>query len=280
VALKPRIAFIVDIRRQNMIQHLMYKALLELSKDRAEFLSRLFSRPRPADVGKESSVTALFDGFRGSIPDPALYEENLQAITDRLEKKHGFGLSEEDETTLTKIYRTFFNIGPVVTYNGAPTNRIMPTYEDVMSETDLQGVQRSYLATEENFLALQDFEKKNLLVPLVGDFAGPKALRSVGKYLKERNASVTAFYTSNVEQYLFLNGSDTFRAFYANVGSLPLSGRSVFIRFNTDLGPFPNPTMSMSSRPVTLLCSIPTLVGAFDTGAVTTYTDVFQACNQ
>jgi hypothetical protein len=280
VALKPKIAFIVDIRRQNMVQHLMYKAVAELSTDRAEFLSRLFSRPKPADLDKNSTVTALFDGFRGSIPDPKLYEDNLQSITDRLEKTHGFNLTSEDEVALKKIYTMFYNIGPGLTYNGPRTSPVMPTYEEVMSETDLQGVQRSFLATEENFLALRDLEKNNLLVPLVGDFAGPKALRSVGQYLKERNASVTAFYTSNVEQYLFLNGSDAWRAFYANVASLPLTTHSVFIRFNTDLGPFPNPTMSTSSRPVTLLCSLPSLVGAFDAGVIAGYTDVFQACNQ
>src|SRR5438132_4341902 len=33
VALQPKIAFIVDIRRQNMLHHLMYKALIELSED-------------------------------------------------------------------------------------------------------------------------------------------------------------------------------------------------------------------------------------------------------
>ena len=42
-ALRPQIAFIVDIRRQNMLQHLMYKALIEMSSDRAEFLALLFS---------------------------------------------------------------------------------------------------------------------------------------------------------------------------------------------------------------------------------------------
>src|SRR5262245_51803203 len=31
-ALRPKIAFIIDIRRQNMIEHLMYKALIELSE--------------------------------------------------------------------------------------------------------------------------------------------------------------------------------------------------------------------------------------------------------
>src|SRR5574339_348873 len=31
-AIRPRIAFIIDIRRQNMLEHLMYKAVFELSQ--------------------------------------------------------------------------------------------------------------------------------------------------------------------------------------------------------------------------------------------------------
>src|SRR5205814_6985151 len=81
-ALRPKIAFIIDIRRQNMIEHLMYKALIELSTDRADFLSRLFSRARPADVGKDSSVVTLFDGLRDTEPDPAMYDQNLASIKD------------------------------------------------------------------------------------------------------------------------------------------------------------------------------------------------------
>ena len=38
--IRPRIAFIVDIRRQAIIQHLMYKAVFHLSPDRVQFLSR------------------------------------------------------------------------------------------------------------------------------------------------------------------------------------------------------------------------------------------------
>src|SRR5215471_12244659 len=44
VALRPKIAFIFDIRRQNMLEHLLYKALMEMSTDRAQFLSLLFGR--------------------------------------------------------------------------------------------------------------------------------------------------------------------------------------------------------------------------------------------
>ena len=46
-ALKPKMAFIIDIRRGNLQLHLMYKALFELSSDRADFIFRLFSRKRP-----------------------------------------------------------------------------------------------------------------------------------------------------------------------------------------------------------------------------------------
>src|SRR5712691_1668900 len=82
VALQPKIAFIVDIRRQNMLQHLMYKALIELSADRAEFLSRLFSRPRPAGLDKNSSVGTLFDAFQQVDADSKMFDENLIAIKD------------------------------------------------------------------------------------------------------------------------------------------------------------------------------------------------------
>ena len=41
-ALKPAISFIVDVRRGNLDLQLMYKALFEISNDRADFVSRLF----------------------------------------------------------------------------------------------------------------------------------------------------------------------------------------------------------------------------------------------
>ena len=65
-------------------------------------------------------------------------------------------------------------------------------------------------------------------VPIVGDFAGPKALRATGAYLRERGATVSAFYVSNVEMYLERSG--VWPAFCANVATLPLDAASIFIR--------------------------------------------------
>jgi hypothetical protein len=70
--------------------------------------------------------------------------------------------------------------------------------------------------------------ERNLIVPATGDFGGPKTLRAIGGWLAQRGAVVSAFYVSNVEQYLFQDGKE--RAFYDNVGSLPTAEHSVFIR--------------------------------------------------
>src|SRR4029078_5382113 len=54
--LKPRLAIIFDIRRQNAMAHLMYKAVFEMSSTRAEFVSRLFSRPLAGRVAPTAKV--------------------------------------------------------------------------------------------------------------------------------------------------------------------------------------------------------------------------------
>ena len=87
---------------------------------------------------------------------------------------------------------------------------------------------RSYLASEDAFLLLKDLQARNLVVPVVGDFGGPRAIRAIGAYLKSIGATVSTFYLSNVEQYLVQDGK--WDAFCRNVSSLPLDGASTFIR--------------------------------------------------
>ena len=79
VALRPRLAFIVDIRRGNLLEHLLYKAFIEMSATRAELLSRLFARKRPSDLAANAPVDALFTAFLSAAPSEDLFKENLQA---------------------------------------------------------------------------------------------------------------------------------------------------------------------------------------------------------
>jgi hypothetical protein len=279
VALKPRIAFIVDIRRQNMLQHLMYKALIEMSADRAEFLSLLFARPRPPGLGANSTAGALFDAFASVPPDSMRFWRTLDSVRTRLIGKHGFALSSDDLNTLAYVYRAFAETGPDITYTfesgGGPMYgmRRMPTYAELMVESDEAGVARSYLASEENFQILKDLEVTNRIVPLVGDFAGDKALVSVGRYLRAHHATVSAFYTSNVEQYLF-RGGDAWQRFYTSVSTLPTDQSSTFIRAVFNYTGYWTRDPRQGPRSVTMLQPIHELTLAFSRGRVRSYYEV------
>src|SRR5207237_3646764 len=108
VAMQPKMAIIFDIRRQNMLQHLMYKALIEMSSDRADFLSRLFSRKRPLGLESKATAEQVFSAFDDVQADRNLFTENLQAIRKQLEERHGFKLSAEDEASVEYVLRPFF----------------------------------------------------------------------------------------------------------------------------------------------------------------------------
>jgi len=283
VAMQPKIAFIVDIRRQHLLHHLLYKSLIEMSADRAEFLSRLFSRPKPAALDGSGGPAALFQAYANVEKDSAMFSRNLSAVKEHLVTRHKFGLTNDDLRTIEYVYRAFFEAGPDLTYSftmpgrGASMmfyGRRMPTYAELMMESDGMGAQRSYLASEENYRTLRELERNNLIVPLVGDFAGDKAIKSVGQYVRDHGATVTAFYTSNVEQYLFQ--SDDWKKFFSNVATLPVDTASTFIRAVFNFTAAPTQTGTPGPRSRTMLASIADQVQAFAEGRIGSYWDVIQ----
>jgi hypothetical protein len=238
VALRPRMAFIFDIRRGNLALHLIYKALFELSADRAEFVSRLFCRKRPGGLTATSTVAEIFAAFSRAGTSEDQYVANVRAVVNHLTRNHGFALSADDLLRLQHDYRAFYLYGPSIQYSSsrnAGRRASEPTYGDLMAATDSNGQLRAFLASDESFTFLKQLEADNLVVPLVGNFAGPKAIRAVGDYLKQRDATVSVFYVSNVEQYLRQEG--TWPQFCANVAALPLDDTSAFIRSVRDRTP-------------------------------------------
>ena len=273
-ALRPQIAFIVDIRRQNMLQHLMYKALIEMSSDRAEFLALLFSRnwsiAPPPGLEADSLFTMLADLPR----DSTQYLANLNAIFNRLTKDHRFTLDSEDSASLQYVYAAFFNAGMALTYSSNSIRgfaRGMPTYRMLMTATDADGLNRSYMGSDAAFAALKDLQHRNLIVPLTGDFAGPRALRAVGDWLREHEATIDVFYVSNVEQYLFQQ-TDAWRQFYANVFTMPRDRDALFIRSVSNRGMRRNQHPYARSSSVT--SQIDEVLGLFRTGRLHSYADI------
>src|ERR1051326_3387632 len=190
-AMRPSMAFIVDIRRQNMLELLMYKALFAMASNRADFVSLLFSRKPAALPPENSGPRELFMAFEAAMPDEEFFNANLQRIETQLH------LSRDEEKVVRDVYRVFFSIGPELNYSStssyAPSG---PSYCELMRLTDANGRNWSYLANEENFRFVKEMQRRNLIVPLVGDFAGPKAIRTVARYLKDHRARLGAFYVS------------------------------------------------------------------------------------
>ena len=230
-ALKPRMVFIIDIRRGNLHTQLMYKALFELSKDRADFVSKLFSKKRPEGLTARATAQELFAAFAGVDSSEALYKENLAAIESHLTRAHEFPLSKDDLEGIAYVYNNFYWFGPSLTYSsssgGTGGRGNFVNYQALMVADDGAGVSRSFLANDDNFMFMKDLETRNLLVPVVGNFGGPKAIRSVGKYVRDRGGLVSAFYLSNVEQYLTQQG--LWYTFCGNFATLPLDESSTFI---------------------------------------------------
>jgi hypothetical protein len=277
-SIKPAMAFIVDIRRQAVMQHLMYKAIFELSKDRADFIGMLFSYPRPAGVDSLTPIAQLWTAFGAALPDSAMHVRDYQRILDNLTKTHGFTLTEEEVGYIKYVYDTFHATGPTITSGGSRGGggrggfgggggggrggRGGGNFITLTSQsTDLAGQVQSFLVSHETFLTLKTLQGKNLLVPASGDFGGPKAIRAVGQYVRDRGATITAFYVSNVEQYLFQDNKQA--AFYGNVATLPVDAGSVFIR----------PYALRQYTAAAALCPIDLFVKSFQAGKVFGYQD-------
>ena len=231
-AIKPQMAFVIDIRRQAVVQHLMYKAIFEMAADRADFISILFGKPKPTGISADAPIQTIWDAYVRVRSDSALAARHFESIRTRLVTTHGFALDANEAEQLKSVYWAFFFWGPAITTRGAVGGRgggNGSTFADLTGySTDDAGVPRSFLASTEDYATVKTLHERNLIVPVSGDFAGPKALRAIGAWVAQHGGTVRAFYLSNVEQYLFQDGKH--QTFYDNAATLPVDSASVFIR--------------------------------------------------
>jgi hypothetical protein len=147
-----------------------------------------------------------------------------------------------------------------------------PTFREILAETDLNNKQGNFLASADDYNFVRGLHEKNLIIPVVGDFGGKKALAAIGEYLRKYGYTVSAFYTSNVEQYLFDGGS--FTAFANNVRKLPLTDKSFFIRAIISMR-YSHPAQSVRGGfTLTLLQQMPVFLKDFDAGRYAFYEEM------
>jgi len=228
---RPRIAFMIDIRRDNLLQHLMFKALFEMARNRVEYLALLTGRAVPNDVAKwnRRTITEIVDFIDRSTPDPDQFETTRTVVRTKV-RRYGVSVTPGELETIGRIQQAFFDSGLDLKFTslGRAPREYYPNLRKLLLERDLTGKQLNYLASEDDFQFLKSLQARNLVIPVVGNLAGPHALREIGRVLGERGEKLSVLYVSNVEFYLMREGS--FDTFAASVRKLPFNARSVIVR--------------------------------------------------
>lgn len=273
-AVRPRIAFIIDVRRDNLLEHLLFKAMFHQARNRVEFLALLFGRVAPVDTagwGARDLETVL--GYVSRAPPDSRAAARTGLTARARVRGFGIALSAADLATIERIHGAFITGGLDLrlTTFGRPERPDYPTYRRLLLETDRAGRRANYLARESDFQLVKSLQEHNLIVPVVGDLAGPKAMGAIAQYLAARGERVAAFYTSNVEQYLFQGG--TFAVFARNLEALPHDETSVIIRSYFPYGR-PHPQAVPGYVSVQLLQTVDAFVAVGRAGGLRTYRDL------
>ena len=230
-AARPAVAFIIDIRRDNLLHHLLLRSLFALSSNRAEYLARLHGRALPESprAWDDRSIEDILARVESQPVDAEVVRRTRQAI-DSLVRALPLPLGAADLATIQRFHQAFIDQGPALRFNtfGRAPQSYYPSFADLLVETDMGGRQGSFLVREQDYRWVKQLEAKNLVVPVVGDLSGPTAIKAIGRWLSDRGVGVSAYYTSNVEDYVWRDGN--YRAFIANTRALPWTQDGVIIR--------------------------------------------------
>jgi hypothetical protein len=231
-AAQPSVAFIIDVRRDNLLLHLLFKALFALSRTRVEYLALLCGRAVPEDLEpwRTKNIAGLAAYVDGA---PPLDRRGIDALRVRVTAKirsFGVPLSENDLSTVDRFHRRFIesSLGLRFETFGRAPQAYYPTLRQLLLEVDSSGRQRNYLASEEPFQFLKALQARDMVIPLVGNLSGATAMVAIGRWLREHNERLSLFYASNVESYLFREGN--YARFVDNLSHIPHGDRALIIR--------------------------------------------------
>jgi hypothetical protein len=252
--LEPSVAYVVDIRRDNLRLHLLYKAAFELARSRAAFVALVLGRPAP-DGGEVTSdgVGAVLARATAAPGTEASFAEAHDALAARIES-WGLRLDRADGPRIEAIHRRFFVEGLELRFSLKEANgRRYPTLRQMLQAEDLGGRERSFLATAAGYEAVARMQREDRVIPVVGDFAGERALPGLARALRARGTPLGTFYVSNVEQYLLEPA--VWQRWRRNVAALPRRDGALFVRAWLDQGRR-HPRQIEGHRTATVIASI------------------------
>ena len=194
--IRPSIAFIIDVRRDNMLLHLLFKALFALSRTRIEFLAQLTGRPR---TGRYRRVA------RRTRRSPDRVYRSLRGESGRRPRARRVACTPRSAAPACRCRRktappsiastaasSADGLALMFESHGRAPQGYNPTYRDLLREVDESGRQAGYLASEDAFQFVKGLQARDLVIPVVGDLSGPSAVKAIGAAIAARNERLSA----------------------------------------------------------------------------------------
>jgi hypothetical protein len=272
--IRPQIAFMLDIRRDNLLEHLLFKSLFAMSRNRLEYLCLLLGKPVPADVAQWTGrrMRDVMAYIEKTPTDSTVAAATRKASNERI-ARFGVPLDARDREMIDHYRAQFVVEGLDTRYSSLGRNNRSnyPSFGQLITETDRAGRQRGYLADENAFQLVRQMHLADRIVPVVGNVAGDKALRAIGQYASDRHLRISVLYISNVEQYL-MNRDGGFEAYARNVKSLPRDSTSVIIRsYFGRMGQHPLYVRSLGNLSTSIVEPIDSFARAHSAGELLNY---------
>jgi len=79
-SLRPELALIVDIRRDNLLEHLLFRALFQLARDRLEYLTLLLARPLPPTHQAGDEIQRIVAYLDATPMAPVILDDAVAAV--------------------------------------------------------------------------------------------------------------------------------------------------------------------------------------------------------
>lgn len=271
----PTVAFMLDIRRDNLFEHLLFKALFSLARNRVEYLCLLFGKPIPRNVEALAArpIEVVLDYLDSTGTDSAFVRSTKRALDAKI-ASFGLPLSPSDLAVIDRYRAQFVSEGLDVRFSSFNRNNRAgyPNFRRLVLERDRSNRQSNFLVTEQPFQYIKSLQDKDLIIPVVGNVAGDKAMASIARYARERGETVSILYMSNVEQYLMRDG--IFPQFAENVKLLPRDSKSMIIRSYFGRFGISHPLSMPGHLSTSILAPIDSFVRDYNAGRIRSYIDV------
>ena len=202
--LRPRLVLIVDARMDNLLEHLVFKLLMERAETPLEYLAALFSRelpPGPAIAGPgPEPLLAAFDALPVS---PASHESTVKWIKAELLRRWAPLAPYLDR--IDYLCGEFFTRQLDITSVSArllANLDFVPTLRAIIRARETHGVNLHYLTDPGRYNYVRSLQVEDRIIPVLGNLLSPRSVVQVNDLLRQSGEAVSHLYLSNLEEFL------------------------------------------------------------------------------